>query len=50
MVDDAVKTFFERRGSEVEEQSDGKIHQAEIGQDLFAVCGGRRERRVKWAV
>ena len=40
MVDDAVKTFFERRGSKIDEQSDGKIHQAEIGQDLFAVNGG----------
>ncbi len=40
IVDNAVKTFFERRGSKIDAQSDRKIHQAEIGQDVLAVKGG----------
>jgi hypothetical protein len=32
-----VEAFFERRGAEIDEQSDGEVHQTEIGQDLFAV-------------
>ena len=40
IVDNAVKTFFERCGSQIDEQSDRKFHQAEIGQDLLAVNGG----------
>jgi len=39
IVDDAMKPFFERRGSEVDEQADGEVHQAEISQDLLAVDG-----------
>ena len=31
MVDDAVEAFFECRGSEIDEQSDGEIHREEEG-------------------
>ena len=36
-----MEPFFERRGPEVNEQADRKIHQAEIGQDLLTVDWGK---------
>ena len=42
MVDEAMKLFFERRGPEVNEQADRKIHQAEIGQNLLTPDPGSK--------
>jgi hypothetical protein len=37
VVDDAMQAFFEGGGTEVDEQADGQMEQAEIGQDLFGM-------------
>ena len=40
LVDDAVQPFLEGGGAEIDEQADGEVHQAKIGQELLAVHRG----------
>jgi hypothetical protein len=35
IVDNAFKTILQERGSEIDEQTERKVHQSKIGQDVM---------------
>ena len=37
MIDNPVKPFLEGRRTEIDEQSNRKLHQSQVGQNLFAM-------------
>jgi len=37
VVDDSLEPFLQQRGSEIEEQSKGEIHPAQVSKKLFAM-------------
>ena len=57
MVDDAVEAFFECRGSEIDEHSDGEVHQTERvltrrrgGAEVFQVTSSDIEIEIDFVV